>query len=64
MADELSLKPITELLGLAFRVAFTICMRVSGAGSPSRISCAPKNQWATAESSQWSTWAAASCAKG
>ena len=45
MADELSLKPITELLGLAFRVAFTICMSVSGAGSPSRISCAPKNQW-------------------
>ena len=44
MAEELSLKPMTELLGLAFSVALTICMSVSGAGCPSRISCAPKNQ--------------------
>ncbi len=44
MAEELSLKPITELLGLAFRVAFTICISVSGAGWPSRTSWAPKNQ--------------------
>ena len=44
MAEELSLKPMTELLGLAFRVAFTICISVSGAGWPSRTSWAPKNQ--------------------
>ena len=44
MAEELSLKPMTELLGLAFRVAFTICISVSGAGCPSSTSCAPKNQ--------------------
>ena len=44
MAEELSLKPMTELLGLAFRVAFTICISVSGAGLPSRTSWAPKNQ--------------------
>ena len=44
MAEELSLNPMTELLGLAFRVAFTICISVSGAGLPSRTSWAPKNQ--------------------
>ena len=44
MAEELSLKPMTELLGLAFSVALTICISVSGAGSPSSTSCAPKNQ--------------------
>lgn len=38
MAEELSLKPMTELLGLAVRVAFTICISVSGAGLPSRMS--------------------------
>lgn len=45
MADELSLKPMTELPGLAFRVAFTICMRLSGIRSPLMTRWAPKNQW-------------------
>ena len=44
MAEELSLKPMTELLGLARSVALTICISVSGAGCPSSTSCAPKNQ--------------------
>lgn len=44
MAEELSLKPMTELLGLAFSVALTICINVSGAACPSSTSCAPKNQ--------------------
>ena len=45
MADELSLKPMTELVGFARRVSFTSPMRVSGTGLPSTISSAPKNQW-------------------
>lgn len=44
MAEELSLKPMTELLGLALSVAFTICISVSGAVSPSNTNFAPKNQ--------------------
>lgn len=44
MAEELSLKPMTELLGLALRVALTICISVSGAVSPSSTNFAPKNQ--------------------
>ena len=45
IADELSLKPITELPGFFFRVSLTSCIKVAGAGRPSRTSFAPKNQW-------------------
>jgi hypothetical protein len=45
IADELSLKPITEFPGFFFRVSFTSCISVAGAGCPSSTSLAPKNQW-------------------
>lgn len=45
MAEELSWKPITELLGFAFRVSFTKLISVSGTCWPSTIKFAPKNQW-------------------
>jgi len=44
MAEELSWKPMTELLGLAARVSLTRLIRVSGTASPSTIKLAPKNQ--------------------
>lgn len=44
MAEELSLKPMTELLGLAFQGALTSCMSVWSAGLPSSTSCPLKNQ--------------------
>lgn len=35
MAEELSLKPMTELFGLAFKVSLTKLIKLSGLASPS-----------------------------